>query len=252
MKSRNVRFKGSLSEQLAAKVDLPDDEQPRAFALFAHCFTCSKDFKAVVNIAKALTADGIAVMRFDFTGLGQSEGEFEHTNFSSNVDDLLTAVRYMEDNLKPPKILIGHSLGGAAVIQAADDVKSCGAVVVIGSPYDPAHVKQIFQDRQDEIDEKGEAEVMIAGRSFTITRQFVEDLKDEGLKPHLQRLRRPLLIFHSPIDNVVGIDNAAKIFSAAKHPKSFISLDEADHVLSDEKDSQYVGAMTAEWVTRYW
>jgi len=251
MKSKKLRFPGSTGVDLAGRIDLPDESEPTAFALFAHCFTCSKDFKAVVNISKALTARGLGVFRFDFTGLGESEGDFADTTFSSNIDDLLAAITYMADEFETPRILIGHSLGGAAVIQAALKTEECRAVGIIAAPYDPSHVKHLLSEKADEIERKGEATVTIAGRSFTIKKQFLDDLENEALKTELGNLRRPLIVFHSPIDNVVGIDNAAKIFMAAKHPKSFISLDQADHILSNERDSKYTGAIIAEWASKY-
>jgi len=250
MSSTRVRFSGSNGDELAAILDMPDKGKPVAYSLFAHCFTCSKDYKSVVNISKALVQKGIGVMRFDFTGLGESEGDFSETTFSSNVDDLVAAADYLQTTHDSPAILIGHSFGGAAVIQAAGKIESSRAVAVIATPYDPSHVAELLQlekrfAKQDTID------VTISGRTFKLKRKFLDDLRNEAIKKPLADLRKSLIIFHSPADGVVGIDNAAKIFQAARHPKSFISLDGADHLLSNPADSQYVGFIIAEWARRY-
>lgn len=250
MESNKVEFTGSTGESLSAKIDTPDGE-PKAYALFAHCFTCSKDLKAVGNITKALAEIGIATFRFDFTGLGQSEGDFADTNFSSNVDDLLKAYEYMSDELTAPSILIGHSLGGAAILQASHKMEAVKAVATIAAPAEPAHVKENFEMSLDEINEKGEAKVSLAGRPFTIKKQFIDDLEEARMKDFIHNLGKALIIFHSPIDNTVGIDNASKIFIAAKHPKSFISLDKADHLLSEKEDSLYVGNVLGTWAEKY-
>ncbi len=250
MTSKKIEFTGALNENLSAKIDLPDGEV-KAYALFAHCFTCSKDLKAVGNITKGLAEFGIATFRFDFTGLGQSSGDFSDTNFSSNIEDLVAAAEYMNKEYSSPSILIGHSLGGAAVLQAAHRIDSVKAVSVIGAPADPAHVKENFSLKIDEIEEKGSAEVSLAGRPFTIKKQFLDDLEETSMRDKIRGLDRALIIFHSPIDNQVGIDNAQKIFVAAKHPKSFISLDEADHLLSTASDSIYVGKVLGTWAEKY-
>jgi putative redox protein len=250
MTSKKIEFTGALNENLSAKIDLPDGEV-KAYALFAHCFTCSKDLKAVGNITKGLAEFGIATFRFDFTGLGQSSGDFSDTNFSSNIEDLVAAAEYMNDEYDSPSILIGHSLGGAAVLQATHRIDSVKAVSVIGAPADPAHVKENFSLKIDEIEEKGSAEVSLAGRPFTIKKQFLDDLEETSMRDKIRGLDRALIIFHSPIDNQVGIDNAQKIFVAAKHPKSFISLDEADHLLSTASDSIYVGKVLGTWAEKY-
>ncbi len=251
MQSKKVEFKGALDETLSAKVDLPEEEHIKAYALFAHCFTCSKDLKAVGNITRGLAEAGIATFRFDFTGLGQSKGDFAETNFSSNVDDLVAAYRYMEEELEAPAILIGHSLGGAAVLQAAHKMDLVKAVATIAAPAEPAHVKENFEMKLEEIQEKGEAEVTLAGRTFTIKKQFVDDLEETRMKKYIHELDRALLVFHSPLDNTVGIENASRIFIAAKHPKSFISLDTADHLLQEKEDSQYAGRVLGTWAERY-
>ncbi len=250
MPSKKVQFTGALGETLAAKMDLPNDEI-KACALFAHCFTCSKDLKAVGNITDALAEIGIATFRFDFTGLGQSSGDFADTNFSSNVDDLVAAAKFMENEFESPAILIGHSLGGAAVLQAAHRIESVDAVAVIGAPADPEHVTENFSMKIDEIEEKGEATFQLAGRPFKIKKQFLDDLDETSMKTCINNLGRALIIFHSPIDNTVGINNAQKIFFAAKHPKSFVSLDDADHLLSEKADSVYVGMVLGTWAERY-
>jgi len=251
MQFKKLEFTNTSGQKLSARLDLPLDEQPVAYALFAHCFTCSKNLKAIAHISRALTRESIAVMRFDFTGLGESEGEFGETNFSSNVEDLVTASQVMEDNFEAPKILIGHSFGGAAVLQAAARIPSSVAVVTIGAPADPGHVKHALGSIKEEIESQGAAEVNLAGRTFKIKKQFLDDLKFVNMQETLRHLNRALLIFHSPIDEIVGIENAAQIFQAARHPKSFISLDQADHLLMDPKDSRYVGTVIAAWAVKY-
>lgn len=251
MKSKKLTFKGAQGDTLSARLDLPEKADPEAYVLFAHCFTCSKNLKVVENIAEALTAQNFAVFRFDFTGLGQSEGDFSDTNFSSNVEDLVKAAEYMDSEFEGPDILVGHSLGGAAVLQAAHQIPHCKAVATIAAPCSPDHVKQNFEVKLDEINEKGQARVTLEGRSFNIKKQFLDDLEETNMDSIISTLDRALLIFHSPVDNQVGIENAAKIFDRAKHPKSFISLDKADHLLSKEKYSKYVGTMLAKWAYTY-
>lgn len=251
MKSKKLSFPGSTGESLSARIDFPEETDPKAYVLFAHCFTCSKNLKAVGNIARALTDEDFAVFRFDFTGLGESEGDFANTNFSSNIEDLVAAADYMEKEYEAPDILVGHSLGGAAVLQAAHKIEHSKAVATIGAPATPEHVKHNFEPKLDEIEEKGEAEVTLAGRSFKIKKQFLDDLEKPNMDNRIQNLKRALLIMHSPIDNTVGINNAAEIFKQAKHPKSFISLDDADHLLGKEEDSRYVGTMLGTWASKY-
>jgi uncharacterized OsmC-like protein/fermentation-respiration switch protein FrsA (DUF1100 family) len=251
MRNQKITFRGAHGGQLAARLSLPPDGDVVACALFAHCFTCSKDLKPVVNISRALTQQRIAVLRFDFTGLGESEGDFADTTFSSNIEDLVAAAGYMAGELEAPAILVGHSLGGAAVLQAAARIPSVRAVATIGAPFDPAHVKHLFEGSLEEIEERGEADVVLAGRRFTVGRQFVRDLDGHRMEQTIAGLGRPLLIFHSPVDRTVGIDNAALIYQAARHPKSFVSLDDADHLLLDERDSLYVGSVLAAWAQRY-
>ena len=251
MRTKKVRFPGSQNYELGARLDLPDDGKPEACALFAHCFTCTKNLKAITNINQALTAEKIAVLRFDFTGLGESEGDFADTNFSSNVGDLVAAAKFLASHYEPPKILIGHSLGGAAVLQAARYIPSCVAVATIAAPFDPGHANPLFSSVKQKIDRDGVGEVFLAGRKIRIKKQFFDDLKQSNMKAFIANLNRALLIFHSPADDVVVINNAAQIFMVAKHPKSFISLDRADHLLSNKEDSTYVGAMVATWASKY-
>ena len=245
-----IEFEGSQGNKLAARLDKPQGTIT-AYALFAHCFTCSKDVFAATRIAKSLTNRGIAVLRFDFTGLGASEGEFAKTNFTSNVQDLVKAADYMRENLKAPTILIGHSLGGAAVLVAASHINEAKAVVTIGAPADAAHVADNFGDKKAEIMEKGEAEVSLAGRPFCIKKQFLDDINSQNINDHIANLDKALLIMHAPFDDIVGIENAATIFTQAKHPKSFITLDDADHLLTKHKDAEYAAHVIATWSERY-
>ena len=248
--SEKVSFPGALGETLAARLDLPDGPL-LAYALWAHCFSCTKDVFAASRVARALTENGIAVLRFDFTGLGASEGDFANTNFSSNVGDLVAAADWMRDNLAAPAMLLGHSLGGAAVLVAAARVPEAKAVITIGAPADAAHVAHNFQDSVAEIEAKGEAEVLLVGRPFRIKKQFLDDIRAQNVEAAVAGLKKALLIFHSPVDATVGIDNAAAIYGAAKHPKSFVSLDDADHLLSRKEDAEYVAGVIAAWARRY-
>ncbi|MFP4440172.1 MAG: alpha/beta fold hydrolase [Chloroflexaceae bacterium] len=251
MSSTKLTFPNADGVQLAARLDLPLDEPPIAYALFAHCFTCTMNLKAVANISRALTAEGIAVLRFDFTGLGESEGEFADTNFSSNVQDLIAAARFLDENYDAPKVLIGHSLGGAAVLQAASAIPSSLAVATIAAPCSPEHLARLLRETDQEPAPDGTVRITLGGQTFTIKQQFLDDLDETRMQESIRTLRKALLIFHSPIDQVVGVEHAARIFQAAKHPKSFISLDRADHLLSDQRDSRYVGLMIAAWARKY-
>ncbi len=235
---------------LAARLDMPDG-QVRATAIFAHCFTCSKDIPAARRIASRLAAQGVAVLRFDFTGLGHSEGEFANTHFSSNVEDFLRAASYLTERDMPPTLLIGHSLGGAAVIKAAPDVPGLRAVVTIGAPFAPGHVSNNFGEKLDEIRENGSATVSLAGRDFTIRKSFIDDIGAASLTEALRHLGAALLVMHAPRDATVGIDNASEIFTAARHPKSFVSLDTADHLITQEEDAAYAADIIAAWSSRY-
>ena len=250
-RSEPLEFENSDGLRLAARLDLPEGGRAAAFALFAHCFTCGKDVKAAFYISRALNQAGVAVLRFDFTGLGQSQGDFADTNFSSNVADLVTAARFMKGRGMAPAILIGHSLGGAAVILAAAEIDSARAVAVIGTPAEPAHVRQHFDGHQGLIAAQGQAEVSLGERRVCITQQFLDDIDQVHMEAALQHLGRALLILHAPADKVVDIAHAARIFRAARHPKSFISLDGADHLLADANDARYAGRLIAAWAGRY-
>jgi len=250
MNSRRLTFEGATGDQLAARLDMPE-ASPTACAVFAHCFTCSKDLRAVGRISESLTSEGIGVLRFDFTGLGESEGDFADTGFASNVEDLVAAAQFLEREIGAPRILVGHSLGGAAVIQAAHHINSVAAVATIGAPADPSHVEHLLGDARGQIERDGEAEVTIGGRPFLVRRKFLEDLDGARQAERIRALGRPLLIFHSPVDTIVGIENAALIFEAARHPKSFVSLDRADHLLTNPDDAEYVGLVLAAWARKY-
>lgn len=249
--TERLEFEGVTGATLSARLDLPLDGRPIAYAIFAHCFTCSKNLNAVVNIARALNQEGIAVLRFDFTGLGESEGDFSETTFASNVGDLVAAAEFLEQSGRAPGLLIGHSLGGAAVLQAAAEIETARAVVTIGAPHDPAHIRHLLSGSIAEIEADGEAEVILAGRRFRIRKQFLDDLEGARMAERIAGLGLPLLVLHSPADAVVSIDNAARIHDDAEHPKSLISLDDADHLLTDERDSIYVGRVVAAWASRF-
>lgn len=250
MPTQRVTFPGSQGHDLAARLDLPAGIV-RGYAIFAHCFTCTKDILAAKRISQGLARHGIGVLRFDFTGLGHSEGEFANTHFSSNVADLKAAADFMRASFAAPDILIGHSLGGAAVLAVAEAIPEVKGVVTIGAPADVGHVLHQFGAHVDDINEQGAAEVMLAGRAFTIRREFVEDASAQNLTDRIARLGRALLVMHSPIDQTVGVENASQIFVAAKHPKSFVSLDNADHLLTREEDARYVADMVAAWAGRF-
>ncbi len=251
MKSQKVKFPNESGIELSGLVDLPLGINPKAFVLFAHCFTCSKTLKAVDNISRALTSKGFGVLRFDFTGLGQSKGDFADSNFTMNITDLVSAYNFLETNFQAPSILMGHSLGGAAALHSASRMDKVKAVVTVGAPSNPIHVRHLIEGAESEIDEKGEAKVNIGGRPFHIKKQFIDDLEKNSMKDVIGAIKRALLVIHSPQDNIVGIENAAEIYTAAKHPKSFISLDGADHLMSKEADSRYVGEVVASWTKRY-
>ncbi|AFL54562.1 putative OsmC-like protein/pimeloyl-ACP methyl ester carboxylesterase [Sinorhizobium fredii] len=248
--TQRLQFAGHSGATLAARLDLPNGPL-RAYALFAHCFTCSKDLAAARRIAAELAREGIAVLRFDFTGLGSSEGEFASTNFSSNVADLISAADYLRQHYQAPSLLIGHSLGGAAVLDVAKDIPEVRAVATIGAPADVGHVLNNFGTSLEEIETSGAAEVDLAGRRFLVRRHFVEDARLQRIKDAVASLKKPLLILHAPLDQTVGIENATEIFHAAKHPKSFVSLDKADHLLTDPEDAAFAGRIISGWLTRY-
>jgi putative redox protein len=248
--TERFQFTSSEGHQLAAALDMPEQE-PKAYALFAHCFTCGKDVLAARRIALALAATGIAVLRFDFTGLGSSEGDFANSTFSSNVADLVRAADHLRETRKAPAILIGHSLGGAAILAAAVQIPDAKAVVTIAAPSDPAHVTSLFKDRIEDIRKQGKVEVSLAGRPFHISSEFLDDIAEHGLMAHVANLHKALLIMQSPTDDTVGIDNATRLFVAARHPKSFVSLAGADHLLTGKRDAAYVADVIAAWATRY-
>jgi uncharacterized OsmC-like protein/alpha-beta hydrolase superfamily lysophospholipase len=252
MSARSIRmtFPGSLGHELAARLDVPP-AGARVYALFAHCFTCTKDIFAARHIAAALTARGVAVLRFDFTGLGSSEGEFQNTSFSSNVEDLVRAADHLRKHYRAPALVIGHSLGGAAVLAAADRLPEAKAIVTISAPSDVGHVLQHFHAKLDDIERDGIANVTLAGRTFPISRTLVEDAKGHALQQHIANLRKALLVMHAPGDQTVGIEHATTIFVAARHPKSFVSLDDADHLLSHKRDAVYAAEVIAAWASRY-
>jgi len=250
MRTEKLEFEGHAGNTLAARLDLPEG-RPKAVALFAHCFTCGKDILAARRVSARLAALGIGVLRFDFTGLGHSGGEFANTDFTSNVADLVAAARALGERHTAPALLIGHSLGGAAVLAAAEAIPSAKAVVTIGAPADPEHVLANFRGKLDEIREKGAAEVSLGGRSFTIRNRFLEDVEGRRLGARIGNLKRALLVLHSPLDEIVGIENASEIFLVAKHPKSFVTLDDADHLLSRAEDAEYAADVIAAWSRRY-
>lgn len=247
-----LTFTNDDGDELAGLLEMPPSGMPVArYALFAHCFTCGKDIAAASRISRAMASRGIAVLRFDFTGLGNSDGDFANTNFSSNVSDLIAAARLLERDYQAPALLIGHSLGGAAVLAAAQQLPSVRAVATIGAPATAGHVKHLFSAAHEELRDVGEAEVDIGGRRFRIKRQLLDDLDRFGDAEHLGALQRALLVFHSPLDSIVSIDEAARIYQAARHPKSFISLDKADHLLSRREDAEYVAETLVAWASRY-
>lgn len=250
MPSDRVTFPGHSGHRLAARLDRPDGPH-LATALFAHCFTCGKDIHAARRISQRLAAMGIAVLRFDFTGLGHSQGEFANTTFCSNVADLSCAAGWLAERDMAPALLIGHSLGGSAVLRAASDIPSAKAVVTVGAPFDPAHVTETFAHALDRIEAQGAAQVSLGGRPFTIGQDFVKDVGAQDLEPAIGHLGKALLVLHAPRDAVVDISNATRIFMAAKHPKSFVTLDDADHLVSDPDDAEYTAGVIAAWARRY-
>jgi fermentation-respiration switch protein FrsA (DUF1100 family) len=249
--SRAVSFTNTAGDPLIGRLDLPASGRPRACALFAHCFTCGKSLRGAVELSRALAHDGVAVLRFDFTGLGESAGDFSGTTFSSTVDDLLAASDFLAREHEPPTLLIGHSLGGTAVLAAAGRLPSVRAIVTIGAPFDAAHVVQHFGSSLDVLARDGVADVSIGGRSFRVRQQFVDDVREQRMAEALSTLRRPLLVMHAPADQIVSIDHAARIYTAAHHPKSFVALDGADHLLSSADDATYAARLVAAWSARY-
>ncbi|MFB9051550.1 alpha/beta fold hydrolase [Formosa undariae] len=251
MKSQKLEIENDKGVKLQAYLELPANQNPNYFAVFAHCFTCTSTLSAVKNISRSLTNHDFGVLRFDFTGLGRSEGEFSDSHFSSNVSDLLAVSKYLEAHFKAPSLLVGHSLGGAAVIVASSLLDSVKAVATVGAPATVEHVTHLFSHGFDDVEEKGDVEVNIGGRPFNINKEFIDDFSKTDLPEITKNLRKPLLIMHAPFDSVVPIENAERLYKTAHHPKSFVSLDQADHLLSDSRDSEYVGNMIGTWVQRY-
>lgn len=251
MRFQKITFQNTEGNDLSGRIDFPLVGKPKAFVLFAHCFTCSKNLKSVDNISQAFTQSGMAVLRFDFTGLGQSKGDFSDTNFTSNLSDLKEAYDFLEQEFEAPQILVGHSLGGAAVLHIASQLSAVKAVATIGAPSTPTHVSHLLDSGKMELEEKGEAEINIGGRPFRMKKQFLDDLVENEKNGVVRNLNKALLVLHSPQDSTVGIESAQEIFIEAKHPKSFVSLDGADHLLLDEKDARYAGSVIAGWAGRY-
>lgn len=247
--SLRLQFPGAHEHELAARLDLPNGT-PRAYALYAHCFSCSKDILIAARLSSALRRQGIALMRFDFTGLGDSGGDFSVTNFGSNLEDLRKAAQYLSQEHGPPRLLIGHSLGGAAVLAVARDIPGVRTVATINAPSDVSHVTHLFGEHIEQIREQGQADILVEGKPLRIQRQFLEDLDRHSILERVAALRIPLMIFHSPDDKVVSVEHAGRIYQAARHPKSFISLDGADHMLSRPEDGKYVAAILSAWVAR--
>ena len=251
MRTERAGFAGGQGTLLGGRLDLPDVGSPAAFAVFAHCFGCTKNLKTIGNLDRVLTEAGLGVLRFDFTGLGDSEGDFSDTNFTSNVSDVAAAARFLEANYEAPKLLIGHSLGGAAVMQAVKSVESAAAVVTIAAPADLTHLGETIVSQAPEIEQTGEAEVVLIGRRFHIKRQFIDDLEQRSMEQIVGNLRLPLLILHAPEDEVVPIASAERLFAMARHPKSLVALDRADHLLLERQDAEYAGRIIAGWFGRY-
>jgi putative redox protein len=251
MQMKNLSILNRQGHGLAARLDMPSDEAPIALALYAHCFTCTKNIKAAAHLSRGLVARGLAVCRFDFTGLGESAGAFADTTFSSNVTDLLDVATHLEAAYLAPRLLIGHSLGGAAAIQAAAGLTSVRAIVTIGAPFDPGHVLRNFSEALPRLAAEGEAQITIEGRTFRFKSSFIDNIKAVDQASAIRELKRPLLVMHTPTDDTVGIENAAQIFQTARHPKSFISLDGADHLLSQSDQARYAGDLIAAWASKY-
>ena len=251
MQVQKLVFSNSEGAKLAARLELPADQPPLAYALFAHCFTCTKNLTAIVTISRALSNRGIAVLRFDFTGLGESEGDFAETTFSSNVQDLIATADFLEQNYAAPKLLIGHSLGGAAVLHAAGYVSSSTAVATIAAPATFDRFRRHLKSAAEKIETEGKAEVLLAGQAFTTKKRFIEDLDHAPMEEAVRNLSQALIIFHSSTDAVVNVESGLRIFEMAPYPKSYISLSGADHLLSNRRDSLYVGEVLAAWCQRY-
>lgn len=251
MNSKSINFINRKGIKISAILDSPEDLQVKAYGVFAHCFTCGKNLIMARNINKVLTKAGYAILRLDFTGLGESEGNFEDTNFTSNIEDLIDASKYLEDNHRAPKILLGHSLGGTAALKAGKEIKSIEAVISIAAPFDFGRINRALHESKEELQEKGFITMHIAGEDYKLKESFFEDVQKYDMRSIIKDLKKPLLVLHSPFDKVVGIKEAEKIFIAAMHPKSFVSLDEANHLLSKEEDAKYVGEVISGWAKKY-
>ena len=251
MKTKSIEIRNRKNQSLATKIDFQNHRQHQKFALFAHCFTCTSQLNAVRNISTALSNRGISVARFDFTGLGNSEGDFANSHFEANVEDLLDVNAYLSDHFQAPELIVGHSLGGSAAIVAAAKLKNIKAVATIGAPADIQHTLKHFSGQVKDLKMGDSSEVIISGRKFTISWDFVEGFKRHNLSETIKSLRKPILILHSPFDEIVGIENAHEIYHNALHPKSFVSLDKANHLLTNKEDSLYAGQIIASWADRY-
>ncbi len=251
MRTEKITFAGGSGAPLEGRLDLPAQAAPRAYAVFAHCFGCTKNLKTIAFMDRALAEAGIGVLRFDFTGLGESEGVFADTNFTSNVLDIAAAARMLEAQHEAPRLLIGHSLGGAACLMAARHIPSVAAIATIASPASLGHLEEIILSKAPEIEAAGEAQVELMGRRFHLKKQFLDDLRDQSMSRILAELKTPLLILHAPEDRVVPISAAERIFSLARHPKSLVALDRGDHLMLDEEDARYAGQIIAAWFSRY-
>ncbi|MEJ5348046.1 MAG: alpha/beta fold hydrolase [Desulfosoma sp.] len=251
MRVESLTFENLHGQKLSGRLDTPSEATPEALVLFAHCFTCSKNLTAVVHISRALTNAGYAVFRFDFTGLGESEGDFAKSSFVSHVDDVEAAAHYLAQQGLAPGVLVGHSLGGTAVLHAAPSVHSCRAVAVIGAPFNPTHVSRLLHPHRKTLQRDGAVEIVLGGKTVRIGRGFLEEIPDEEIERRLAGIRQPLLVLHAPEDTVVSVENGERLFRAARHPKSFVALSGADHLLSDKKDAQYVGEVLAVWAKRF-
>lgn len=251
MKREKITFENSKGITLSGVIEFPENSSPKAFAIFSHCFTCNKNLINVKYISEALSEKRIAVLRFDFTGLGDSQGDFAKTTFTSNIDDLLKAAEFLRNNYEAPKLLVGHSLGGAASIMATEQLDSVKALSLLGTPSTLDHISRLFKNKLDEINLFGSAMIDVAGRDIEIGKDFVDDLPNYNIRKSLNKLNKPLLILHSPQDEMVNIEHATQIFMAAQHPKSFIALDGIDHLIKNIKDARYVGSLIGEWAMRY-
>ncbi len=251
MKSQKINFFNKDGLKLSGYIDSPEADTPVAYAIFAHCFTCSKELKAIANIDSSLAKKGIAALRFDFRGIGESQGDFPETNYSGYLDDVLSAAEFLSENFKPPKLIIGHSLGGCAAIESASKIPSIKAIAVIGTPSEPSSLSHKLRKTKEKAESEGAGEATIGGVKFRFKKQFFDDLENHKLEPYIRNLSKPLLILHSPIDAYTPIESGEEIFKTAKHPKSFVSLDKIDHLMLNKQDAVYVGDVIALWAKKY-